>query len=307
MHMNGIYIYNNTVHGWQGGSAGIDFGVGHATSNAKVYNNIWKDCVGVALTDQDDIADMQNNQINGATLFVSTNTYDFRLASANGAYVDSTGGFGGITMTMTGVNPLTAIVNTTSGTGLLLNIPANYTGSAVFVRNLGSSTPSAWNFFDLRSDTTTQKFVLRGDGFMVFGPATLNWPAIKVESSTNNVGLSIRNGADTAYGAMTAGSYATATNAWALDTTLPWGTNALVLTSGATTGGIIGISGFPTSVNGSLQLNITATGDIVFTNLASFSTSDFLSSRTITNGNKCVIGVNYVPDVMTNLAIVQFR
>lgn len=128
-----------------------------------------------------------------------------------------------------------------------------------------------------------------------------------IDASGNMVCSNANGTVRAAGGLVTAYAWTTQTNSWALDTPIPWGTNRLVLVSGAATGGIVGISGFPAS-GGTVELFVKATGDIVFTNLATIiAASDFVSSRTITNGNKACIAIDLVPNQMTNLAIVQFR
>ena len=102
------------------------------------------------------------------------------------------------------------------------------------------------------------------------------------------------------------GSFLTPTNAWALNTPITWGTNQLVLVSGAATGGVTGIAGFPAS-GGYVELVVKASGNVVFTNAFLIGASDYQNSRTITNGNTATIAIEYIPPFMTNMAIVQFR
>lgn len=96
------------------------------------------------------------------------------------------------------------------------------------------------------------------------------------------------------------------TNSWSFNTDFNLGTNFFA-TSGATTGGITGLGNKSTSTERYGQLVIVATGDIVFTNPVSFHASDFLSSRTITNGNTATIAVDFIPGQCTNLFIVQCK
>jgi hypothetical protein len=106
---------------------------------------------------------------------------------------------------------------------------------------------------------------------------------------------------------LTAQSFENPTNSWAADTPFGLGTNAF-FTSGAATLGITGVVNGPTTTERYGQLTILATGNITFTNLATIiRTSDFLSSRTITNGNTAVISVDVIPGQCTNMAIVQFK
>jgi hypothetical protein len=104
-------------------------------------------------------------------------------------------------------------------------------------------------------------------------------------------------------------SPASPTNLWALDTAFGVNTNALVLISGAVTGGITGVANLDGS--GNVQFGegtIKATGgDITFTNAAGLKANDYVTSRIITNGNYAEIAVKVVPGVVTNLAIVQFK
>jgi hypothetical protein len=57
------------------------------------------------------------------------------------------------------------------------------------------------------------------------------------------------------------------------------------------------------------QLTIRATGDITVTNFTAggVTTSDMVSTRTLTNGNTMVIATDVIPGVSTNIAVVQFH
>jgi hypothetical protein len=122
-------------------------------------------------------------------------------------------------------------------------------------------------------------------------------------SATVTIGKT--NGTLTTTGVVTASGYDCATNLWTIGN-FPLGTN-LYYTVGANTVGISGIGNGPTTTERFGQLTIKATGDITFTNLVSIATSDFLRTRTITNGNFAVIAIDVYPGIVTNMAIAQFR
>jgi hypothetical protein len=133
--------------------------------------------------------------------------------------------------------------------------------------------------------------------------------------NTNNSaaaqGVNIKKGAVTADGTITASGVITApcydvsTNLWTIGT-FPLGTN-LYYTVGASTVGISGVGNLPTSTERCGQLTIKATGDITFTNLSGIATSDFVNTRTITNGNFAVVALDVYPGIVTNMAIAQFK
>lgn len=100
-------------------------------------------------------------------------------------------------------------------------------------------------------------------------------------------------------------AYDAVTNGWSADTALPLATN-LVFTSGAATLGFTGVSSLPTSTERWGRMTIVATGDIVFTNPANVYASDYVLSRTVTNGNTAQVTVHVIPGVATNLNIDQF-
>lgn len=96
------------------------------------------------------------------------------------------------------------------------------------------------------------------------------------------------------------------TNTWTKDAAIFCGTNAF-FTSGATTCGITAVGNLPASTERYGQLTVIATGTITFTNIAAIHASDYQTSRTITNANTCVIGIDVIPGQCTNMAIVQFK
>ena len=109
-----------------------------------------------------------------------------------------------------------------------------------------------------------------------------------------------------AAGLVTASGYDTSTNGWAANAAIGLGTNAYC-TSGAATIGISGVLNGPTTTERLGQITVVATGALVFTNPISFYTSDFATSRTITNGNLAVVCVDVYPGVATNMTIAQFH
>lgn len=96
------------------------------------------------------------------------------------------------------------------------------------------------------------------------------------------------------------------TNTWTINTAFALGTNA-TFTSGAATGGIVGVANLPTVTERYGQMTIKATGTITFTNPTAFYTSDFVDIRVIASGNTAVIAVSVIPGFSTNLVITQFQ
>ncbi len=98
------------------------------------------------------------------------------------------------------------------------------------------------------------------------------------------------------------------TNVWVTNTAIPLGFTNLVLRTGANTGGgITGVGNLPTSTERATQLTIISSGAFVFTNPVSIHSSDYLTTRTITNGNTAIVQINVIPGTSTNMALVQFR
>jgi hypothetical protein len=96
------------------------------------------------------------------------------------------------------------------------------------------------------------------------------------------------------------------TNTWTVNGPMAVGTGTnYVCSSGTATIGITGVANNPTSTEPYGQLTIVATGTVTLTNLASIRMSDGLTSRTVTNGTSCVIGMDVLPGVRTNAAILQ--
>jgi hypothetical protein len=123
---------------------------------------------------------------------------------------------------------------------------------------------------------------------------------------TNTGGISATGTTNYFGGAGLVQSWDNPTNTWARDTNFPLGTNSF-FTVGATTTGVTGLANKSTASERYGQITIVATGDIVFTNPASFRCSDFLASRTITNGNTALVSVDFIPGQCTNLFIVQTK
>ncbi len=98
------------------------------------------------------------------------------------------------------------------------------------------------------------------------------------------------------------------TNVWVTNTAIPLGfTNLVLRTAGNAGGGITGVGNLPASTERATQLTIISSGTFVFTNVASIHASDYLTTRTITNGNTAIVQINVIPGTSTNMAIVQFR
>jgi hypothetical protein len=98
------------------------------------------------------------------------------------------------------------------------------------------------------------------------------------------------------------------TNSFTTNSAFPLGFTNLILVTGANTGaGITGVANAGTSTERWGQLTIVTSGTFVWTNPASIHASDFVTTRTITNGNTAVISVDVFPGQCTNMAIVQFK
>ena len=157
--------------------------------------------------------------------------------------------------------------------------------------------------------TTLQQTVL---GVLTNNVGVSNAPpggGIGVQIGTNgNMSASgtVSAAAVTATGVSTFQTVDANTNTWTINTDFGLGTNSFV-TAASVTGGFTGVANKSTSTERFGQLTIISTGTLVFTNPVSVHTSDFLSSRTITNGNTCVIAVDLMPGQCTNMAIVQFK
>lgn len=134
---------------------------------------------------------------------------------------------------------------------------------------------------------------------LAFGASADVFPA---STNANNTFF----GTNTFLAPVTASGYSVATNSWALNTPIPFGTNGLLLVSGAVTGGITGVANFPTASEGCVQLTVVATGNVVFTNPVSIHASDGLTSRTIASGVRTVFAVDVIPGVRTNMALSNF-
>lgn len=97
------------------------------------------------------------------------------------------------------------------------------------------------------------------------------------------------------------------TNAWTINTPFTLGITNGFLSQAAATVGITGVNNLPTVTERFGQLTILATGTVVFTNAPGIKASDYLTSRTITNGNACTISLMVIPGRTTNMALVQFQ
>lgn len=97
------------------------------------------------------------------------------------------------------------------------------------------------------------------------------------------------------------------TNGWSMNTPFVLGRTNAMISSGAATGGITGVANLPTEGARFGELTFIATGTITFTNPASMRANDYLTSRTLTNGNVVEIALKVILGVTTNLSIVQFK
>jgi hypothetical protein len=241
--------------------------------------------------------------LNGTNTWTGTNKF---VSTTN----TGTLGVGGATVTSGnitvygGASPTTDYVRMLSAASHNIDVYLNSVGQSYVLSgdNTGSGGPPEFRMASggtvtfrstTRSDSGVNDVTLYRSSAGVFG--------IGIGSSAPNGSLILSN--LTANGTVTAKNFAANTNAWALDTPIPFATNGLVLVSGAATGGITGVTGFPASANGCVELTVKATGDVVFTNVAGFRCSDGLSSRTITNGSTADIVLKVVPGVATNMYI----
>lgn len=85
VHCDGLYIFNNTIYGWQGGNAGIflDTGAG-VSANVFIRNNIWVDCAAAGISDPNAVAVTSNNDTSATVTFVDAATYNFHLTAHEG-------------------------------------------------------------------------------------------------------------------------------------------------------------------------------------------------------------------------------
>ncbi len=132
--------------------------------------------------------------------------------------------------------------------------------------------------------------------------------------------ISATNGTMTAFAFVGDGSGLTglpagsesATNTWTTNTAFSVCpsqsvTNFLCLSGANTACGVTGILNAGTATERWGQLLIVASGNITFTNPAAFHTSDYLTTRVITNANNCFIAFDVWPGVSTNMVIVQTK
>ncbi len=118
-----------------------------------------------------------------------------------------------------------------------------------------------------------------------------------------NVGGTLTATTPTIYGYLDA-----QTNSFTTNTAFPLGFTNLLLVTGANTGaGITGVVNAGTSTERWGQITIVASGTFVWTNPAAIHASDFVTTRTITNGNTALISIDVFPGQCTNMAIVQFK
>ncbi len=102
-------------------------------------------------------------------------------------------------------------------------------------------------------------------------------------------------------------AYDAPTNTFTINSAFPVGQTNQVLSAGSVTGGVTGIANGPTSGDRWGTLEIVSTGTLVFTNPVSIHASDYLTTRTITNGNTAIISFQVTTGRWTNMAIVQFK
>lgn len=188
---------------------------------------------------------------------------------------------------------------------LLVAVPAS--GAQVI---LSGSTMSGMTVSNLTLSGTVTAVSLVGSGELrVTNAATGNLVTISNGSVTVSGGQFNGNGAGVTN--LNLATYSGATNSWTADTAFPVAPPLVqtnyILASGEATLGIPSIGNVPTATTYYGELTVYASGTITFTNVASVRASDFLKTRTITNGNTADIAIKVVPGRSTNMAILQYK
>lgn len=116
-------------------------------------------------------------------------------------------------------------------------------------------------------------------------------------TNINPANLTVGNAA---LATITADGFSTRTNLFTINSAIALGTN-FTYVGGAATWGITGVTGNSGSERKIAELEVLASGDITFTNHASFYASDGVDTRTLTNGNLTTIAVVWKPGLYTNL------
>lgn len=160
--------------------------------------------------------------------------------------------------------------------------------------------------YAILNETTNNNVVLAGWYFSnrVEQVTNVNYTGTPTSAQVFSNAPTIRDA--TLLGTTTAQNIAQPTNTWAINTAFGLGTNSYY-TGGAQTLGVTGVANSPASDIYWGELEIVPTGDIIFTNAVSIRTSDYLDTRTFTNGGSWIVAVRVKPGVSTNLSFVQFR
>jgi len=214
--------------------------------------------------------------------------------------------------------------NSISGTYAPLSSPSLTTpnlGNATATSLTNSAaTASTIAFYDankkLVSATTQTAVPIDGDGtattaaqlVTVLGTTAVN--RATGDASGNTFTTTYAPIASPAFtGTLTYQAATTVTNTWTANTALSLssgGTNYIYVASGTITVGITGIGNIPSSSGSYGILELSANGNtLTFTNVASARSSDYLTSRVITN--TATVMVSYTPGQWTNITIVQYK
>ena len=239
----------------------------------------------------------------------------------NGNSITVTGTVTAATLAMTTLNVGTLVVTNAPALNLAssTNLPSSSITGSTWLTPATAGTQISGSNFVTAAQVGTQ---VSGSNYMtaslvgtqVSGSNYMTAATTGTQIGTSNLitfvqmvaGTNTFSGTNTFTLPITAQGYDCPTNTWAKNTAFGLGTNCH-FTSGATTCGITGVVNKSTKTERYGELTIVATGDIIFTNVAGIRCSDFLATRTITNGNSAVISVQLIPGQCTNMAIVQFR
>ena len=321
---NGVAISTaaTNLHFWAGQNVSYLFTNANGNVDVQITaaTNVVNDGTDVKLTDVNGAARFVAKTTGSEMLGVGADDWDFKTLADSAhmrspddtaSIVVSNGGtinFSGTipTMTVSTFNASTLTV----GDLKLDDAGQDHTYSVVMAAD--ASANRTWGIALPNSSVTN---TVRGGGTFILSGDTFTGDVAATLDTDGSTALTIVNGVltnDTRNLSLTgiiqlAQTPDYTTNNWAINTSFGLGTNAFY-TSGAATIGLTGVANVPTTgLSRYGELSLLATGDIVFTNAPSIKASDFLTSRTITNGNACEIAIKVVAGRSTNMAIVQFR
>jgi hypothetical protein len=189
-----------------------------------------------------------------------------------------------------------------------------YNNYGIVGNNAANSATNRWdNWGKLRLYTAgnvDQYLAIMMQPSLTFGTSNFLVRRVVLTDGQNTniiVGNAVASGTYTGNGAgITNAPFDAPTNTFTINSVFPLGQTNQVLTAGSVTGGITGIGNGPTKVERSGMLTVLSTGTLIFTNPVSVHASDYVQSRTITNGNTCIIVIDVIPGRCTNMAIMQF-